>query len=317
MVIKTMGELIEFLSRKDIADIPTNRNLTGRDREIFAEKYIKDSLKNLHQSKYPQLKALLLKYPLTSTVLERRAYRNYCKTRFAIDAVLSPIDVYKDIKENIQAYSNVYELLSDERSKEVFIAVQMYRMTRDFKYISWAFDAETKQYFAPELNLNNGEIVVDCGAYIGDNLLDFIEEKIIPRKYFLFEPNEKNYAKLLKNVEKARQLGIETIPYKAGVFSKNTKLYFANAADSSHITDNATNNSIDVVALDKIIKEPISFIKMDIEGAELEALEGAKNLIIAYKPKLAICLYHKQSDFYKIPLFIKQLCPEYKISISL
>jgi len=162
------------------------------------------------------------------------------------------------------------------------------------------------------LILPNGEVVVDCGAYIGDTLLDFIEQRIIPRKYYLFEPNNKNYAILMENVKKARKYGIETITYKAGVFNKNTKLYFTDAADSSCISDNATSFSIDVITLDETIKEPVSFIKMDIEGAELEALEGAKELIVTYKPKLAICLYHKQSDFYMIPLFIKQICPEYK-----
>lgn len=312
MLIKTMDELIEFTNRQDIADIIRNEKSTGGDQDIFAEIYRKNSLKNINQSKYPWLKSLLLKYSVTSNVLERRAYKIYNKARLAIDNSLSPIDVYKDINENIQAYSDVYELLSDDRSKEVFVAVQMYRMTRNLEYISWACDAETKQYFAPEINLNTGEIIVDCGAYIGDNLLDFIEQKIIPQKYFLFEPNDKNYEKLLKSVEKAKQLGIETIPHKAGVFSDNTKLYFTNEDDSSSITENVTDNYIDVVSLDKIIKEPISFIKMDVEGAELKALEGAKTLIVAYKPKLAICLYHKQSDFYKIPLFIKQLCPDYK-----
>lgn len=311
-MIKTMIELTEFINREDIANLLLDENSSDLDQGIFAEIYRRESLEKIDQSRYPWLKALLLKYPLTSTILERRAYKNYNKTRFVIDSSLSPIDVYQDIKENIQAYSNVYELLSDERSKEIFVAVQMYRMTRDFKYISWIYDAEKKQYFAPEINLNSGEVVVDCGAYIGDTLLDFIEQRLIPRKYFLFEPNDKNYAKLMENVEKASKDGVQTIPYKAGVFNDNTKLYFTDAADSSCISDNATGNSIDVVALDKIINEPVSFIKMDIEGAELEALEGAKDLIVTYKPKLAICLYHKQSDFYKIPLFIKQICPEYK-----
>jgi hypothetical protein len=69
-----------------------------------------------------------------------------------------------------------------------------------------------------------------------------------------------------------------------------------------------------VTTIDELLKGgPATFIKMDIEGAELVALKGAKQTIKKYKPKLAVCVYHKPLDIVEIPLYLKKLVPEYKL----
>ena len=70
-----------------------------------------------------------------------------------------------------------------------------------------------------------------------------------------------------------------------------------------------------MTALDVCVSDPVTFIKMDIEGAELEALKGSSKIIKKYMPKLAISLYHKKDDILEIPLYIKELVPEYKLYI--
>ncbi len=71
---------------------------------------------------------------------------------------------------------------------------------------------------------------------------------------------------------------------------------------------------IRTTSIDELFPEnDISFIKMDIEGAEAEAINGAVKTIRANKPKLAISAYHIRDDLYKIPVLIDRICPEYKL----
>jgi len=70
--------------------------------------------------------------------------------------------------------------------------------------------------------------------------------------------------------------------------------------------------SIDDVVRDRNLPR-VDFIKMDIENAQLSALKGALNTLNRFKPKLAICVYHKPNDWIEIPLFINSLNLSYKM----
>lgn len=113
--------------------------------------------------------------------------------------------------------------------------------------------------------------------------------------------------------------------YQSGVYSGNKILEFNIAQDSgssSIVEDGAGGNMVEivktsqvpVVSLDSTVydAEP-NFIKMDIEGAEREALLGAKNILQSYKPALAISAYHKPQDIYELPLLIRKINPSYKM----
>ena len=73
------------------------------------------------------------------------------------------------------------------------------------------------------------------------------------------------------------------------------------------------NIIIETDILDNIVKEPLSYIKMDVEGWESKVIEGAKNTIKTYKPTLAVCVYHKCNDFWAIPEQILSIRDDYKI----
>ena len=73
------------------------------------------------------------------------------------------------------------------------------------------------------------------------------------------------------------------------------------------------NDTVYLTSIDSVVKdERVTFIKMDIEGAELKSLMGAKNTITKNKPRLVICVYHKPEDICEIPEYILSLVPEYR-----
>ena len=114
-----------------------------------------------------------------------------------------------------------------------------------------------------------------------------------------------------KVVRDFRRVLPEAVVY---VYDNNSKLYFSSNSSSTKISNDG-DIEVDVIKLDDFFKahEAPTFIKMDIEGAELAALKGCAETISRYKPKLAICVYHKPEDIFEIPEYILSLNPDYKM----
>lgn len=132
------------------------------------------------------------------------------------------------------------------------------------------------------------------------------------KKIYAWEPDEENIKQMKKALD--RYDNVVIIPY--GMWKEKTELGFMENGDAeSRITDEAPNK-IRVDSIDNICSgETVTFIKMDIEGSEMNALQGAINTIKRDKPRLAICIYHSLEDLYRIPLWIKETFPEYRIYI--
>lgn len=171
------------------------------------------------------------------------------------------------------------------------------------------------QYFdLEELKPQENEVFVDCGAFDGDSAFAFM--KWCDNKYkhiYCFEPDKNNYILCKKNLE---NYYAKTTIFNKGTWSSETELSFSDTADvASHICDDGIQR-IAVEPLDQelLVKrnEKVTFIKMDIEGAELETLKGARQIIAEQKPKLAICVYHKPEDIFTIPEYLRTLNPDYK-----
>lgn len=186
------------------------------------------------------------------------------------------------------------------------------------KVLEFAIDIEeeiiSEQYFDADIvKYENEEIFVDCGSFDFQTSL-YLSERCNVKKVFAFEPDEANVVKINENVKDCSIGSVEV--FNKGVWNKEERLSFCvGGTTTSYVVDKATDQTVylDVVALDDVIDEKVTFIKMDIEGSELKALEGAKRLIQTYKPKLAISVYHKPEDLITLPQYILSLVPEYKL----
>lgn len=169
-----------------------------------------------------------------------------------------------------------------------------------------------KQYFASGLmQPGENEVFVDAGAFTGEDTLAFWDWcGGNARAAFVFEPDGRNYLRCRENL---KLYGDKVEIYPKGLWSRKDKLFFTDGRDASSHVGGEGNSAIETVALDEILAgKPVSFIKMDIEGAELEALKGAAEIIRMNKPKLAVCLYHKPEDIVEIPAYIQSMDMGYR-----
>lgn len=155
------------------------------------------------------------------------------------------------------------------------------------------------------------EIFVDTGSFDGMTSVYFGQWGKTDMFVYAFEPDALNAEKCHQNLEK-HSIPHEVIP--RGAWCEETILKFQAVANGTSSVNELGDESIKVTTLDKALCDvPVTFIKMDIEGSELQALQGAKDTIIKNKPKLAISIYHKEEDIWKLPEIILEYNPEYKL----
>lgn len=218
---------------------------------------------------------------------------------------------------------SVYNMLESESSKRLFARIILSRMTGGDIPEECVIE---RQYFM-EKNFrmrNSKQIFVDCGAYVGDTIEQYLYVKEgVFGDIYAFEPDLKNVDALSKRVQRLKdEWGISEDKFHiiAGAVGKeNNRLFIQNDIGGlgAKVTNDGVGNEIQVYRLDSFFKgTPVGFLKADIEGYELDMLEGATELIKKHKPLIAICIYHQSTDLYKIPILLKELNNDYRLKIA-
>lgn len=218
---------------------------------------------------------------------------------------------------------SVYNMLECEKSKELFAQIIISRMTGEDIPEQYVTD---NQYFSiKEFKLRNEkEVFVDCGAYVGDTIEQYLNIKeAVFSEIYAFEPDPGNITALSKRMERLRNewnIAENRIHIIEGAVGKEDSSCFINndfGGFGAKITDANTGNKTKIYGLDGFLKDvPVGFLKADIESYELDMLLGAAEIIRKHKPLLAICVYHQSADLYKIPLLLKKLNIDYRLDIA-
>ncbi|WP_294967048.1 FkbM family methyltransferase [Sulfurimonas sp.] len=246
--------------------------------------------------------------------LDARGYTNFNYLSFyrysKLDLAEPPfiLDFEDDFTQHHDDYAYLYDLLEDAESKEVFTKVLNFKISFDLDFMQGFTNNHEEQYFDKEIIPEIKDICfVDGGAYVGDTLPQIIKNFADYKKIYAIEPNN-----LHINIAKRDFGDVRDIEFvNCGLGSSKEITTSSIDANQNNCDHNYHATNIDTI--DNIVKEKVDFIKLDIEGAEQEAIDGAKETIKKYKPILAICIYHKAEDWYKIPQKVLDIESEYKV----
>jgi FkbM family methyltransferase len=226
------------------------------------------------------------------------------------------LDLPHHIFERAEAVQDAFAVFHDATSREQFLLQLSYLLsTMD------SFDLPRKgaggSYFPSDLvMLSSAEVFVDCGAYDGDSIASFLETTRSRFKSIIaFEPDPHAATRLTEFV--ARQPGEiqnRIRVHESAVGSAAGSMQFDGGGTPGSRESAVGTLTVERVTLDHVLREDVpTFIKMDIEGAEEDALLGATETIRAHRPILAVCVYHLQTDLYRLPTLISRLAPEYSL----
>jgi FkbM family methyltransferase len=201
------------------------------------------------------------------------------------------------------------DLWGDARSREIFLEAVRLRCLHDPAALSDPDRA--RQYFPEDVPGLPGPVrMIDGGAYTGDTLEAMTVHGIFIEAVAAFEPDPDNFQRLQAT---AARLGLDAgshFPCGLGRGDETRRFRSGRGAASGF---SGEGKPVRVVALDETLPRfRPTFIKLDIEGAESEALEGARVLIARHRPRLAVCIYHAPAHLWELPALIRSLTPGYQ-----
>jgi len=259
------------------------------------------------KEKSPDMIALLCFGSSLENVIEGVEQKAQEITLFAPSVPVYGTEIFDSefYKKNEEKIRLARSLFADEKSKSVFDGIIGYRLSGEINNL---FEIETSRSENYKLlNLKN-EIFVDLGAYRGDTVLE-VDRLCRTEKIYAVEPDKKNFEKLKRNTQH-----IENVLYfNCAIGEKDGKTTFERGSGrGSSVSEKG--EEIPLRSVDSILEnERVSYIKIDVEGNEKQALAGAEKTIRKYMPKMKIAVYHRSGDLFDLPLLVNKISDKYSL----
>lgn len=215
------------------------------------------------------------------------------------------------LQRHAEPLREAYALLADALSRRVFENVLRFKLSGNIEHLR-ACETERAEVFENIFRFSARERYLDLGAYTGDTVLEFIERTGGRfARITALEPDPKSYKKLAALCETLQDGRINC--YNAGAWDKTgTQTFTGHGGRGSHI--DTQGYSVPVYAVDDLLQgAPVTYIKMDVEGAEAAALRGMAQTLRQYAPAMAVSAYHRTADFFQLPLLVHRLQPNYRL----
>ena len=214
------------------------------------------------------------------------------------------------ILANIEKFERVYEILSDELSKEIYLNLIKYNVTGDIDHLAYGNGLNP-----PEEFYNHKLRHIDVGAYDGDTVLEFASHNTAYSDIIAFEPDHMTYKKLVRNIQGIRNVTAEN---KAVCRHGGNITFASGGGRASHCDESGI--SIDCTSVDAYCGYthiaangiPVGSIKIDAEGMDEDVICGAVNTIYCCKCNVGVALYHRAEDIIELPLLLRKHNNKYK-----
>jgi len=211
--------------------------------------------------------------------------------------------LYKKMRPGLE---RVYDMLEDERSRVVLNGILAYKLSGKIDYL-FNCQSDEEEAYRSILAPSRDEVYVDAGAYDGDSVRSFIDYAGGYKKIYAMEPDERNFRKLFNNMRNLENVEL----VNAAAHSSGGSVGFSKLAGRQSSVGGYSGEYVDSYRIDSLAPDA-TFIKMDVEGNERNAIEGGKNVIRNKRPKMLISAYHRHEDLL-LPLMIKDMRKDYRV----
>ncbi len=217
----------------------------------------------------------------------------------------------EDVASHEPELSWVRSLMVDDLSIDTFDRIISFRRSADLSEIETFKENQINQYFEDFLKLDlDQETFLDVGCFDGRTTTDFIHRCPNFKAVHIFEPDPNNFIAVKNRFAQHERIHF----HRFGLSNRNIVTSFDSSGSTSTVSTKG-NLKVELRALDNVNIDDITFLKMDIEGSEVAALLGARESIRQHFPRLAVSVYHRPSDLWRIPLTLMTIRSDYEVRL--